>query len=76
MSNYTVLVWLDKNWYRKGLCAAENLWLDINHDKRTFRKTISCYSDIAQSYIIEVKRKSDIKDYIEHLKSEGYVEEK
>ena len=66
------LFWLDKNWKEKGVADNYNLIVDLEN------KTYKVYSNAFYGYYnpedIEVKRKSDITDYIEYLKRKGFRE--
>ena len=66
------LYWLEKNWQSKGCANNYNLIADMEN------KTYYIYTNSFYGYRhpedIEVKRKSDIADYIEYLKTNGFLE--
>ena len=73
MRNKTlVLWWYDINWKKKG--EAKHLVCAIDYAESLFRVKETCV--IPQGLnCIEVKRKSDLTDYIATLKKIGFLEE-
>lgn len=67
------LFWLDKNWQSKG--CANNFNLIVDMDKKTYKVYTNSYYGYYRPEDIEVKKKSDITDYIEYLKKNGFTEE-
>jgi hypothetical protein len=68
------LYWQDKNWEDRGY--ANNYNLIVYMEDKTYKVYTNPYYDYNMIYDIEVKRKSDITDYIEYLKDNGYMEVK
>lgn len=68
------LYWLDKNWQSRGYANNFNLIIDM--DKKTYKVYTNPYMAYYKPEDIEVKKKSDITDYIEYLKKNGFTEEK
>lgn len=67
------LFWEDKNWRDRGY--ANNLWLHIYPEKKSYKTYESCYCGTDSLEIITVKRKSDIEDMIKYLNFHGYIKE-
>ena len=67
------LFWLDKKWKENG-CCADNYNLIVDMESRTYKFYINPYYGYYRAEDIEVKRKSDILDYMEHLKKNGLTE--
>ena len=66
------LFWLDKKWKEKG--CADNYNLVVDMENRTYKFYINSYYGYYKEEDIEVKRKSDILDYMEYLKKNGCKE--
>ena len=67
------LYYLDKNWKQRGDWAHNyNLVVDLGN--KTYKIYVSPFYGYERSSDIEVKRKSDIMDYIEYLKENGFVD--
>lgn len=68
------LVWLepDSSWINRGY--AKNLHLIVNYKTKSYEYLESYGTGWADRSLVEVKRKSDIKDYVEYLKSEQFVD--
>lgn len=64
------LYWLDKNWKSKGEANHYNLVVDL--EDGTYEVYINSFCGYTNLNDIEVRRKSDIMDYIKHLKAEGF----
>lgn len=62
------LWWFDTNWQKKG--AAEHLIYYIDFENKRILESIS-YNIPQGINAIEVKRKNDIKDYVEALVKRG-----
>ncbi len=67
------LFWEDKNWHDR--CYANNLWLHIYPEKKSYKTYTSMYCDTGSLEVVVAKRKSDIEDMIKYLSFHGYVEE-
>ena len=67
------LFWLDKNWQERGYANNYNLIVDMEN------KMYKVYTNPFYAYNrpedIEVKKKSDITDYVEYLKINGFKED-
>lgn len=68
------LFWLDKNWKKKDCADNYNLIADMKN--RTYKIYINSFYGYYRTEDIEVKKKSDIIDYIEYLKENGFEEVK
>lgn len=64
------LFWEDKNW--KGRGYANNIWLHIYPEKKEYYMYTTPYCNIASENVVEVMRKSDIKDMVAYLESMGF----
>ena len=67
------LYYLDRKWTKRGDCA-HNYNLVVDLDNKTYKIFVSPFYEYERSNDIEVKRKSDIIDYIEYLKENGFVD--
>ena len=65
------LFWLDKKWKENGGCA-DNYNLIVDMENKTYKVFINPYYAYHRAEDIEVKRKSDILDYVEYLKENGF----
>lgn len=63
---------LDKNWKKKGV--AENLNLIVNYEFKTYKMYINSFYGYDGKDSIEVKKKSDIFDYMETLKKGWFTD--
>lgn len=61
------LFWIDKNWKRNG---------GVANNYKTYKVFINPYYAYNRAEDIEVKKKSDIMDYVEYLKLNGFKEVK
>lgn len=66
------LYWIDKNWKKRGYANNYNLLVDMKD--KTYRIFVSPYYDYKLFTDIEVKRRTDIDEYIEYLKENEYKE--
>lgn len=66
------LFWNDKNWKRNGVANNYNLIVDMGN--KTYKVFIDPYYAYNRAEDIEVKKKSDIMDYVEYLKLNGFKE--
>ena len=66
------LCWVDKNWKSRGY--ANNYHLIVDMEQKKYRTYTNTYSNCNHPDDIEVKRKSDIVDYIKYLKANGFKE--
>lgn len=64
------LYWLDKNWKIKG--CADNYHLVVDFLNKTYKLQVNPFCGYLYPEDIEVKRKSDIIDYIEYLKKKDF----
>lgn len=64
------LFWIDKKWKERGYAKNYNLIVDI--ENRTYKTYINPFYDYIKREDIEVKKKSDITNYIEYLKENGF----
>lgn len=66
------LFWIDKRWQERGYANNYNLIVDIG--KKIYKVYINSFYVYNKQEDIEVKKKSDITDYIEYLKENGFKE--
>ena len=66
------LFWIDKKWKVKG--CADNYNLIVNMGNKTYKVYVNAFYGYYRAEDIEVKKKSDITDYIEYLKENGFKE--
>lgn len=66
------LYWLDKNWHGRGY--ANNYNLIVYTEDKTYKVYTNAFYDYRWPEDIEVKKKSDITDYIEYLKENAFTE--
>ena len=66
------LFWLDKNWKEKG--CADNYNLVVDMENKTYKVYVDAFCGYRNQEDIEVKKKSDITDYIEYLKENEFNE--
>lgn len=66
------LFWLDKRWKEKS--CADNYNLIVDMENKTYKIYTNAFYGYYQPEDIEVKKKSDISDYTEYLKRNGFVE--
>lgn len=64
------LFWIDKNWEERGYAKNYNLIVDM--ENRTFKIYTNPFYDYNKREDIEVKKKSDITNYVEYLKENGF----
>lgn len=67
------LFWLDKNWKKRGDCA-NNYNLIVDMENKTYKVYTNAFYGYYHPEDIEVRKKSDIEDYIEYLKRNGFTE--
>lgn len=67
------LFWLDKNQKKRGDCA-NNYNLIVYMENKTYKVYTNAFYEYYHQEDIEVKKKSDIEDYIEYLKRNGFIE--
>lgn len=67
------LYYLDRKWTKRGDCA-HNYNLVVDLDNKTYKIYVNSFYGYERSCDIEVKRKSDILNYIEYLKENGFVD--
>lgn len=69
------LFWIDKNRKKNGR-TANNYNLIVDMDNKTYKQFVNPFYGYDRTEDIEVKRKSDIVDYVEYLKLNGFKEVK
>lgn len=69
------LFWVDNN-YKKTGRTANNYNLIVDMENKTYKQFVNPFYGYYNPEDIEVKRKSDIVDYIKHLKENGFKEVK
>lgn len=67
------LFWIDNN-YKKTGRTANNYNLLVNMKNKTYKQFVNPFYYYCKAEDIEVKRKSDIVDYIKYLKENGFKE--
>lgn len=67
------LFWIDSRWKAEGR-TANNYNLLVDMENKTYKIFVNPYLAYHRAIDIEVKRKSDITDYVEYLKIIGYTE--
>lgn len=72
--NTLSLHYIDKNWKRSGRGYANNVHLIIDFDNHRYRYIVNYSMPSFGANRIEVKRKSDIDDYVKYLKAYDFVE--
>ena len=67
------LYWVDKNWDKRPDHDAHNEHLYVDYDKKIFQRCINNF--VAWNYAkdVEVTRRSDLRDYMKYLESEGFI---
>ena len=65
------LFWIDKRWQERGYAKNYNLLVDM--DNKTYKIYENPFYDYHKPEDIEVKRKSDIDDYVKYLNDNGYI---
>ncbi len=63
------LYWLDTNWVKKG--AAENVVVIVDFEKTAFT-AYTTYTIPSGVNAIEVKRKTDLTEYVKVLENAGF----
>jgi hypothetical protein len=66
------LFWIDKNW--KNGRTANNYNLIVDMENKTYKVFVNPFYGYDRVEDIEVKKKSDIVDYVEYLKLNGFKE--
>ena len=66
------LFWTDKRWQERGYANNYNLIVDM--ENKIYKVYVNSFYAYHRAEDIEVKRKSDILDYMEHLKKNGFKE--
>lgn len=67
------LFWIDNNWRKTG-GTANNYNLIVDMKNKTYKQFSNPFYGYYKTEDIEVKRKSDIMDYVEYLHSYGFKE--
>lgn len=68
------LYYLDKGWKKSEKGCADNFNLVVDMENKKFHTFTNPFYGYYAAKDIEVKRKSDIIDFIEELKKNGYEE--
>ena len=66
------LYWIETNWHSRGY--ANNYNLIVYPEDKTYKVYTNPFYAYEHPEDIEVKRKSDITDYIKYLKTNGFTE--
>lgn len=66
------LFWIDNNWQERGY--GKNYNLVVNMENKTYKVYTTPFYDYNSPEDIEVKRKSDITEYIKYLEKNGFTE--
>ncbi len=66
------LFWIDKRWQERGY--ANNYNLIINMENKIYKVYTNSFYAYNRAEDIDVKKKSDITDYMEYLKENGFKE--
>ena len=66
------LFWIDKRWQERGCANNYNLVVDM--ENKTYKVYVNPFYAYYRAEDIEVKKKSDITDYVEYLKENGFTE--
>ena len=66
------LFWIDKRWQERGYADNYNLVVDM--ENKTYKVYVNPFYAYHRAEDIEVKKKSDITDYVEYLKENGFTE--
>lgn len=67
------LHYLDKNWAKSGKGCADNIHLIVDFDNKVYKYVKNCCTPSFEPGHIEVKRKSDIDDYVKYLEKYGFI---
>lgn len=68
------LYWIDKRWGTERR-TADNYNLLIDMENKAYKIFINPFYAYRRAKDVEVKRKSDILNYVEYLKQNGFTEE-
>lgn len=66
------LFWIDKRWQERGYANNYNLVVDM--ENKTYKVYVNPFYAYHRAEDIEVKKKSDITDYMKYLKENGFTE--
>lgn len=67
------LFWIDKNWKKNGR-TTNNYNPIVDIENKTYKVFVNPFYGYDRVEDIEVKKKSDIVDYVEYLKLNGFKE--
>lgn len=67
------LFWIDNKWKKAG-DTANNYNLIVDMENKIYKVFINPYYAYNRAEDIEVKKKSDIVDYVEYFKENGFKE--
>lgn len=65
------LFWIDNKWKKNG-GTANNYNLIVDMKNKVYKQFVNSFYAYSKPEDIEVKRKSDITDYVEYLKLNGF----
>lgn len=65
------LFWIDNKWKKNG-GTANNYNLIVDMENKTYKQFVNSFYAYSKPEDIKVKRKSDITDYVEYLKLNGF----
>lgn len=66
------LYWVDKNWNKRG-GEAHNEHLYVDYAKKIFQRCVNNYVSDNSAKNVEVTRRSDLRDYMKYLESQGFI---
>ncbi len=66
------LFWIDKRWQERGY--ANNYNLIVNTENKIYKVYINSFYAYNRAEDIEVKKRSNITDYMKYLKENGFKE--
>ena len=72
--NTISLHYMDKDWMRSGRGYANNVHLIVDFENHRYRYLVNYSVPQFGANRIEVKRKSDIEDYVKYLKAYDFIE--
>lgn len=67
------LYWVDKNWDKRADHDAHNEHLYVDYAKKIFQRCVNNYVSDNSAKNVEVTRRSDLRDYMKYLESEGFI---
>ena len=67
------LYWVDKNWDKRADHDAHNEHLYVDYAKKIFQHCVNNYVSDNSAKNVEVTRRSDLRDYMKYLESQGFI---